>query len=200
MNATPIPSWWAVGVSVLLVVVAVAIAAWQRLGISREIVVAAARAFVQLVAVGAVLAWLFANAGVAGALLWIAGMTVVAANESRLRGRGLPPPSRRAAGHRSRARPRPWACWSSAASSTPNPRCSSRSAAWSSAAPCRRLADADLAASHRRRAAARGRGRPRPRAVRAGAFAAHRAPPSAPRWCPRSTRPRWSASSGCRAR
>ena len=52
MNATPIPSWWAVGVSVLLVVVAVAIAAWQRLGISRDIVVAAARAFVQLLAVG----------------------------------------------------------------------------------------------------------------------------------------------------
>ncbi len=47
---TEIPSWGAVAVSGLLVVVAVAIASWQRLGISREIVVAALRALVQLVA------------------------------------------------------------------------------------------------------------------------------------------------------
>ena len=58
---TEIPSWGAVAVSGLLVVVAVAIASWQRLGISREIVVAALRALVQLVAIGAVLAWLFAS-------------------------------------------------------------------------------------------------------------------------------------------
>ena len=65
---TPIPSWAAVAVSGLLVLVAVAIASWQRLGISREIVVAAVRALVQLLAIGA----------------------VVAANESRRRGAGLP--------------------------------------------------------------------------------------------------------------
>jgi putative ABC transport system permease protein len=87
---TEIPSWGAVAVSGLLVVVAVAIASWQRLGISRDMLVASLRAFVQLLAVGAVLAWLFRNAGIAGALLWIAIMTVVAANESRTRGRGMP--------------------------------------------------------------------------------------------------------------
>ncbi|MBI1377554.1 MAG: iron export ABC transporter permease subunit FetB [Frankiales bacterium] len=87
---TQIPSWGAVGVSVLLVVVAVAIASWQRLGISRDIVVAAARALVQLAAVGAVLAWLFAHAGIAGALAWVLAMILVAANESRRRGRGIP--------------------------------------------------------------------------------------------------------------
>ena len=87
---TTIPSWAAVAVSGLLVLVAVGIASWQRLGISREIVVAALRALVQLVAVGAVLAWLFAHAGVAGALAWVLAMTVVAANESRRRGQGLP--------------------------------------------------------------------------------------------------------------
>ena len=87
---TTIPSWAAVAVSGLLVLVAVGIASWQRLGISREIVVAALRALVQLVAIGAVLAWLFAHAGVAGALAWVLAMTVVAANESRRRGQGLP--------------------------------------------------------------------------------------------------------------
>jgi putative ABC transport system permease protein len=87
---TQIPSWAAVAVSGLLVLVAVAIASWQRLGISREIVVAAVRALVQLVAIGAVLAWLFAHAGVAGALAWVLAMTLVAANESRRRGAGIP--------------------------------------------------------------------------------------------------------------
>jgi putative ABC transport system permease protein len=87
---TTIPSWGAVAVSGLLVLVAVAIASWQQLGISREIVVAALRAFVQLLAIGAVLAWLFAHAGVGGALAWVAVMTFIAANESRRRGRGLP--------------------------------------------------------------------------------------------------------------
>lgn len=87
---TSIPTWSAVAVSGLLVLVAVGIATWQRLGISRDVVIAALRALVQLIAVGAVLAWLFAHAGVAGALAWIVAMTVVAANESRRRGRGIP--------------------------------------------------------------------------------------------------------------
>ena len=87
---TDIPSWGAVAVSGLLVVVAMAIASWQRLGISREIAVAALRALVQLVAIGAVLAWLFAHAGLAGALLWIAVMALIAAGESRRRGKGIP--------------------------------------------------------------------------------------------------------------
>jgi putative ABC transport system permease protein len=87
---TEIPSWTAVAVSALLVLLAVAIATWQRLGISRDMMLAAVRALVQLVAVGAVLAWLFAHAGLAGALAWVVAMVVVAANESRRRGHGLP--------------------------------------------------------------------------------------------------------------
>lgn len=87
---TTIPSWGAVAVSGLLVLVAIGIASWQRLGISRDLAIAAVRALVQLVAVGAVLAWLFANAGLLGALVWIAVMTLVAASESRRRGRGIP--------------------------------------------------------------------------------------------------------------
>jgi putative ABC transport system permease protein len=87
---TQIPSWSAVALSALLVVVAIAIASWQRLGISRDIAVSAVRAFVQLVAVGAVLAWLFANAGLGGAVAWILVMTLIAAGESRRRGAGIP--------------------------------------------------------------------------------------------------------------
>lgn len=87
---TEIPSWAAVAVSFLLVLVAVGIASWQRLGITREILVAAVRALVQLVAVGAVLAWLFAHAGLLGALAWLSVMALIAASESRRRGRGIP--------------------------------------------------------------------------------------------------------------
>lgn len=87
---TTIPSWTAVAVSALLVLVAVGIASWQRLGITRDVVVAAVRAFVQLLAVGAVLAWIFSHAGVAGTFGWILAMTLVAANESRRRGSGIP--------------------------------------------------------------------------------------------------------------
>ncbi len=88
--STPIPSWAAVAVSALLVLVAMGIAWREHLGVSRDILVAAVRAFVQLLAVGAVLAWLFLHAGVLGALAWIAVMAVIAASESRRRGGGLP--------------------------------------------------------------------------------------------------------------
>lgn len=87
---TTIPSWSAVAVSGLLVLLAIGIASWQRLGISRDLAIAAVRALVQLVAVGAVLAWLFANAGLLGALVWIIVMALIAAGESRRRGRGIP--------------------------------------------------------------------------------------------------------------
>ena len=87
---TPIPSWAAVAVSALLVLVAMGIAWREHLGVSRDIAIAAVRAFVQLLAVGAVLAWLFAHAGVLGALAWIAAMAVIAASESRRRGGGIP--------------------------------------------------------------------------------------------------------------
>ena len=49
--------------SLLLVALAAALAYRQRLGLTRELVIAAVRAGIQLVAVGAVLLWIFAHAG-----------------------------------------------------------------------------------------------------------------------------------------
>ena len=88
--STVVPTWAAVAFSFVLVLIAAGIAWRERLGISRDIVVAAVRAFVQLVAVGAILAWLFANAGVAGAVLWVCVMVLIAGVEAARRGKGLP--------------------------------------------------------------------------------------------------------------
>jgi putative ABC transport system permease protein len=54
-------TWPHLALASALVLVAVAISAWQRLGLARGFVVGAVRAVVQLVAVGYVLAFLFAN-------------------------------------------------------------------------------------------------------------------------------------------
>ena len=48
-------SWAGLGVSLLLVAVAAGISWWQRLGLQRQILVAAVRALVQLLLVGAAL-------------------------------------------------------------------------------------------------------------------------------------------------
>lgn len=85
-----VPSWIGVGASVVLVAVAAAIAARERLGVTREILVAAARAGVQLIAVGALLGLLFVHAGVLGALAWVAAMVVVAGQVAGRRGAGVP--------------------------------------------------------------------------------------------------------------
>jgi putative ABC transport system permease protein len=69
---------------------AVVIAAHQRLGITRDLVVAAARAAAQLAAVGVVLLVLFRYAGVLGALVWVAVMVVIAGQVAGRRGRGVP--------------------------------------------------------------------------------------------------------------
>ncbi|KWX10762.1 hypothetical protein TR74_01665, partial [Carbonactinospora thermoautotrophica] len=61
-------SWGGVALTLLLVAVAIAVAARQRLGLTRELVTAAARAAIQLAAVGAVLGVLFRYAGVPGSL------------------------------------------------------------------------------------------------------------------------------------
>jgi putative ABC transport system permease protein len=89
-SSTVVPTWIAVGVSFSLVLIAAGIAWRERLGISRDVLVAAVRAFVQLVGVGLILAWLFANAGVPGAVLWVCVMVVIASFEAGRRGRGLP--------------------------------------------------------------------------------------------------------------
>ncbi len=85
-----IPDWLGVAASVLLVVIAIAAAAWARLGLTRELVWAAVRAFVQLLAVGTVLTLLFTHAGLLGALAWVTGMVVVAGFVAAGRSKELP--------------------------------------------------------------------------------------------------------------
>lgn len=85
-----VPDWLGVAASVLLVGVAVAASMWARLGLTRELLWASLRAFVQLLAVGAVLTVLFTRAGTAGALAWVSGMVVVAGFVAARRSKQLP--------------------------------------------------------------------------------------------------------------
>lgn len=98
MNATEVavPSWIGVGASVVLVAVAAAVAWRQKLGVTREMLIAAARAGVQLVAVGALLGLLFVHAGVVGALAWVAVMVGIAGQVAARRGKGMPKAARSA--------------------------------------------------------------------------------------------------------
>ena len=88
MSETTI-TWAQVAASALLVAVAVAVSARQQLGVPRDLLLAAGRAAVQLVAVGAVLLVLFQSAGGAGALGWIAFMILVAGQVAGHRGRDV---------------------------------------------------------------------------------------------------------------
>lgn len=90
MTDPAVPSWPAVAASAVLVVVAIALAARQRLGLTREIVVAALRAAGQLAAVGAILLAVFTHAGLLGAFGWVVLMVTVAAAVAGRRGHGLP--------------------------------------------------------------------------------------------------------------
>lgn len=92
MSATQVavPSVVGVGASVVLVGIAAAVAWRQSLGVTREMLIAAARAGVQLVAVGAILGLLFVHAGVLGALAWVAAMVAVAGQVAARRGKGVP--------------------------------------------------------------------------------------------------------------
>lgn len=91
MNTTPqIPDWLGVIASVLLVGVAIAVSMRARLGLTRELLVAAVRAFVQLVAVGVILTVLFTRAGLLGALAWVAGMVLIAGLVAAGRAKALP--------------------------------------------------------------------------------------------------------------
>lgn len=85
-----VPDWLGVAASVLLVVLAVVASMWAHLGLAKDLVLAAVRAFVQLLAVGAVLTVLFARAGLLGALAWLAGMVVVAGFVAAGRSKKLP--------------------------------------------------------------------------------------------------------------
>jgi len=57
---TTVPIGWAhLALALLLVGAAIALSAWQRLGLSRSLVIGATRAVIQLTSVGYVLLWLF---------------------------------------------------------------------------------------------------------------------------------------------
>lgn len=89
-NAVNIPSWLGVAASVALVLIAIAVSWRYRLGLTRELAVAATRAFVQLVAVGALLLFVFQRGGLAAAFLWLAVMVVIAGFVAGRRAAGLP--------------------------------------------------------------------------------------------------------------
>jgi putative ABC transport system permease protein len=89
-TALSAPTWFEVTASLLLVAVAAVLAYQQRLGLTRELVVAALRAGVQLVAVGAVLLFIFDRAGLPGGLAWVVVMIGIAGQVAGRRGRGLP--------------------------------------------------------------------------------------------------------------
>jgi len=84
-----VPNWTGVSASLLLVALAAAIAYRQQLGLTLELVAAAARAGVQLVAVGAVLGVIFAHGGLAAGFGWVIVMIVIAGQVAGRRGRGL---------------------------------------------------------------------------------------------------------------
>jgi uncharacterized protein (TIGR00245 family) len=89
-SALAVPSWGGVVASLLLVAVAAAVAYRQRLRLTRQLVVAAVRAGVQLVTVGAILLVLFQRAGLPGAAGWVIVMILIAGQVAGRHGAGLP--------------------------------------------------------------------------------------------------------------
>jgi putative ABC transport system permease protein len=85
-----VPSWYGVAASVVLVAMAVFVVVREHLGLGREVVVAAVRAAVQLVAIGALLLVLFRHTGLPGALAWVTVMVLLAGRVAGGRARGLP--------------------------------------------------------------------------------------------------------------
>jgi len=85
-----VPSWAGVAASLLLVAVAAAVAYRQQLRLTRELVVAAARAGAQLAAAGAVLLVVFERTGLPGAFAWVSVMVLIAGRVAGHRAAGLP--------------------------------------------------------------------------------------------------------------
>jgi putative ABC transport system permease protein len=85
-----VPSWYGVAASLVLVLMAYVVVVREGLGLGREVLVAAARSAVQLVAVGALLLLLFRHTGLPGALAWVAAMVVLAGRVAGGRAKGLP--------------------------------------------------------------------------------------------------------------
>ena len=90
ISGLAVPSWGGVVVSLLLVTAAGAVAYRQRLGLTREIVAAAARAAVQLVTAGALLRILFQRPSLLGPAGWLLTMVIIAGQVAGRRGAGLP--------------------------------------------------------------------------------------------------------------
>jgi UDP-glucose/iron transport system permease protein len=85
-----VPTWAGVSASLALVAVSIAVAWRQRLHLAREISVAAARAGLQLAAVGAILLLVFRHTGLVGASGWLALMVLIAGRVAAHRAHGLP--------------------------------------------------------------------------------------------------------------
>lgn len=86
----PLPSWFGVALTLLLVAVAAVVIARSGLGLERDLLIAVVRAGVQLVAVGAVLRFVFDHSGLPGSLGWVTGMVILGGRTAGGRARGLP--------------------------------------------------------------------------------------------------------------
>jgi putative ABC transport system permease protein len=87
MTATePMLSAWQVGVAALLILVNGALSVGLGLGLERRLAWAAVRTVVQLLAIGFVLQWVFANAHWTVVLALIALMTLIAGHATGSRG------------------------------------------------------------------------------------------------------------------
>ena len=83
--------WSGLALSLLLVVVAIVISLWKRLGLERSIAWAAARAAAQLVAIGLLLQVLLKpNVSIVWAWLWVAAMIAIASFTVRSRAPEVP--------------------------------------------------------------------------------------------------------------
>ncbi|SFU54429.1 ABC transporter permease [Alicyclobacillus macrosporangiidus] len=82
-------SLWALAMTLAFVAAAMALSIWQRLGLEKDMVVAAVRATVQLLAIGYVLKFVFHvdHAALTAAMVLL--MSVVAADNASRRGQGL---------------------------------------------------------------------------------------------------------------
>jgi putative ABC transport system permease protein len=79
-----------VATAVAMVVLAILLSQWQRLGLGRDILVASLRAFVQLMAIGYVIHLIFASDSLVFVALMLGAMVVFAAFTSARRLAGLP--------------------------------------------------------------------------------------------------------------
>ncbi|MEO8106418.1 MAG: iron export ABC transporter permease subunit FetB [Actinomycetes bacterium] len=85
-----IPSWLGVAASATLVLIAIAISWRERLGLGREVGIAAVRAVLQLAAVGALLLIVFDKGRLPAAFGWLAIMVVIAGTVAGRRASGIP--------------------------------------------------------------------------------------------------------------